>query len=38
MLKLYKANVCLLAFEQVVQVCWQSPQHLHLSLIIVTNR
>jgi len=37
MLKLYKANVCLLAFEQVVQVCWQSAQHLHFSLIIVTN-
>jgi hypothetical protein len=38
MLELYKANFCLLAFEQMVQVCWQSAQHLHFSLIIVTNR
>jgi hypothetical protein len=38
MLKLYMANICLLAFEQVVQVWWQSAQHLHFSMIIVTNQ
>ena len=37
MRKLYKANVCLLAFEQVVRVCWQSAQHFPFGLIIVTN-